>query len=51
LAEQIPTLVERDLQVLQAASVGLACVAGRLSLPQLVLLRDELLDRPVDLRT
>src|SRR6266540_3079105 len=50
LAQQVPALIERDLQLLQTLAVALAGVAARLSRPQLVLLRDELLDLAVDLR-
>src|SRR5438067_783457 len=49
LPEQVPALVERDLDVLQAPSLGLARLSVGFPLPQLVLLGDELLDRPVDL--
>ena len=44
LAEQVPALVERDLQLLEAPPVVVARVARPLPLPELVLLRDELLD-------
>ena len=43
-------MVERDLELLQPLAVGFAGVPGRLALPQLVLLGDELLDRPMNLR-
>src|SRR5205085_697700 len=44
LAQQVPALVERHLQLLQAMPVGRVRVPGRLALPELVLLRDEILD-------
>src|SRR6266542_6892068 len=50
LAQQVPVLVERDLQLLQAPPVGVGGVACGFQLPQLVLLGDELLDLPVNLR-
>ena len=50
LAQQVPALVERDLDLLEALSVAIARGAVRLALPQRVLFLDELLDRPVDLR-
>jgi hypothetical protein len=49
LAQKVPALVERDLDLLQPLPVGLAGVPRGLALPQLVLLSDELLDRPVNL--
>jgi hypothetical protein len=49
LPEQVPGLVERDLEPLQAVSVVIGRVPRRLSFPELVLLGDELLDRSVDL--
>src|SRR2546423_1915087 len=49
LAEQVPVLVERDLQLSQALSIAVAGVPGRFPFPQLPLLLDELLDRCVDL--
>src|SRR5262245_33102281 len=50
LAEQVPALVERDLQLLESTPLGLTRAAGGFALPQLVLLRDEGLDPRVDLR-
>jgi hypothetical protein len=50
LPQEVPTLVERDLNTGQALSVGLTGGTGRLALPQLVLLGDELLDLGVNLR-
>ncbi len=44
LPQEIPALVKRHLQRLQALSVGFGRVPGRLPLPQLVLLGNELLD-------
>jgi hypothetical protein len=49
LAEQIPALVERDLQLTQALPIAVAGVPGRLAVPELVLLGDEAVDRPMDL--
>src|SRR4029453_15924562 len=49
LAQQIPALVERDLQLVEPAAVGVGGGAGRLPLPELVLLGDELLDPSVHL--
>jgi hypothetical protein len=50
LAEQVPALVELDLDGFEPAPVLVARRTGRLALPELVLLEDELLDCPVDLR-
>jgi hypothetical protein len=50
LPEEVPTLVERDLNTGQALPFGFAGGAGRLAFPQLVLLGDELLDLGMDLR-
>src|SRR5215210_1241327 len=50
LAQQVPALVERDLQLFEAPSVSVAPLAGRLPLPELVLLGDELLNGSVDPR-
>jgi hypothetical protein len=47
--QQIPRLVERDLELLQALPVGVGRVTCRLSLSQFVLLGNELLDSSVDL--
>jgi len=49
LAQQVPALVERDFQLFEAPPVGVAPLAGRLTLPELVLLGDELLDLSMDL--
>jgi hypothetical protein len=50
LPQQIPALVERDLDTRQALPVGFIGRTGRLAFLQLVLLGDELLDLGVDLR-
>src|SRR4051812_40361693 len=44
LPEQVPALVERHADLLEAPPLALADGAGRLALPELVLLGDELLD-------
>src|SRR5581483_2734678 len=49
LAQQVPALVERDLQGLQPSPFVVGRGPARLSLPELMLLGDELLDRPLDL--
>src|SRR5438067_1141063 len=49
LAQEVPTLVERDLQLLQALPVALAGRSLALALPQIVLLGDEPFDARVDL--
>jgi hypothetical protein len=46
LSQEIPALVERDLQLAKALPIPLVRIAGRLPLPQLVLLSDELLIVP-----
>ena len=48
LAQQVPRLVELHLQVAQPLPRRVVQVAGRLALPELVLLGDELLDAIVD---
>jgi len=48
LAKKIPALVERDLELLQAVPIGIVDIAGRLALPELVLLGHQLLDPSVD---
>ena len=50
LPEQVPALIEADLDRLEATSVGVAEPAFRASLVELVLLGDELLDAVVDRR-
>src|SRR6266851_7545123 len=49
LAQQVPALVERDLHALEAPAVLVGRRTCCLPLAQLVLLGDELLDRPVNL--
>jgi hypothetical protein len=49
LPEQVPRLIERDLELLEASPVCVGRVPRRLSLPQFVLLGNELLDGSVDL--
>ena len=49
LAEKVPALVERHLELTQPRAVIGGCRSGRLALPERVLLGDELLDRSVDL--
>src|SRR5712691_4028484 len=49
LPQQVPALVERDLQLLQPLAVAFAGIAGRLSRPELVFLGDELFDLAVNL--
>jgi hypothetical protein len=48
-AQQVPALVERDRHLSEAPAIGVRRLARRLAFPQLVLFRDELLDRSVDL--
>jgi zinc-ribbon domain len=48
LAEQVPELVQRDFQAVQAEAVVVGGRPGRLALPELVLLGDEILDTGVD---
>src|SRR4051794_19922564 len=48
LPEQVPALVERDLECLQPLTVGVARGSVRLAPPEVVLLLDELLDGAVD---
>jgi hypothetical protein len=50
LAQQIPTLIEGDLQALESVSVGLSVIPGRLSIPKLVLLSNQFLDGLMNLR-
>jgi hypothetical protein len=50
LAQEVPALVERDLDLLEALAVAIARGSVRLALPQRVLFVDELLDRPMNLR-
>src|SRR5712691_1899593 len=50
LPQQVPALIERDLDTRQALPVGFTSGAGRLAFPQLVLFGDELLDLGVNLR-
>ena len=47
LAQEVPALVERDLELLQLPTIGVVGRPGGLALPERVLLRDELLDRSV----
>ena len=47
-AQEVPALVERDLHALEPGPVGIGRLAGGLALPELVLLRHQLLDRLVD---
>jgi hypothetical protein len=49
LPEQVPRLIKRDLELLEASPVCVGRVPRRLSLPQFVLLGNELLDGSVDL--
>ena len=49
LPQQVPGLVERDLELLQAVPVVIGRVPRSLSFPELVLLCNELLDGSVDL--
>jgi hypothetical protein len=50
LAKEVPALIELDLHRLEPTPVLVARRTRRLALPELVLLRDQLLDRSVDLR-
>ena len=50
LAQQVPALVQGELQLVQSLPVAVARRSGRFPLPQLVLLGDEALDRRMDLR-
>jgi hypothetical protein len=50
LTQEVPALVEGDPQLLQPPPVVVARTSCCLTLPELVLLGDELLDRSVDLR-
>src|SRR5262245_16337928 len=49
LAQQIPALVEREPDLLEAAAIVVRRSAVRLAAPELVLLGDEVLDGSVDL--
>ncbi len=49
LAEEVPALVEGDANLLESSPIGLGRGAGSLTVPELVLLGDELLDVLVDL--
>jgi hypothetical protein len=49
LPQQVPGLVERHLELLQALPVGVGRAPCRLSFPKFVLLGNELLDGSVDL--
>jgi hypothetical protein len=48
LAEEVPALIERDLERLEPPTVVVGRRPGRLALPEVVLLLDELLDVVVD---
>ena len=50
LAQQIPTLIEGDLQALESVSIGLGVIPSSLSIPKLVLLSNEFLDGLMNLR-
>src|SRR5918999_466383 len=49
LPQEIPTLVERNLQLVESPPIGVACRTGGLPVPKLMLLGYQLLDRRVDL--
>ena len=48
LTEQIPALIQHDLQVPKSLTIGVACGAVRLPLEELVLLARKLVDFMVD---
>jgi hypothetical protein len=50
LPKEIPALVQRHTQRLQPLSIGVACLASSLALPELVLLGDHPVNRVVNLR-